>query len=94
MAWAEDPPSRTRHLVTNVVAHHIDPAAHPAFTENDLLVRSAFLVYRNRLEREANVFAGRRTDVLRNRDGCLRVARREILLDQNVLQAKNISTFF
>jgi 3-phenylpropionate/cinnamic acid dioxygenase small subunit len=94
MAWAEDPPSRTRHLVTNVVAHHIDPANHPGFTEQDLLVRSAFLVYRNRLEREQNVFAGRRTDVLRRTAAGLRVARRTILLDQNILHAKNISTFF
>jgi 3-phenylpropionate/cinnamic acid dioxygenase small subunit len=94
MAWAEDPPSRTRHLVTNVVAHHIDPAGDPGFTEQDLLVRSAFLVYRNRLEREQNVFAGRRTDVLRRTAAGLRVARRTILLDQNILHAKNISTFF
>src|ERR1700750_1012957 len=79
MAWAEDPPSRTRHLVTNVVVHHINPAEHPAFTEDDLLVRSAFLVYRNRLEREENVFAGRRTDVLRRRPAGRRVARRESL---------------
>jgi len=94
MAWAEDPPSRTRHLVTNVAAHHVDPAQHPGFTEDDLLVRSAFLVYRNRLEREENLFAGRRTDILRRRPEGLRVARREILLDQNILQSKNISTFF
>jgi 3-phenylpropionate/cinnamic acid dioxygenase small subunit len=94
MAWAEDPPSRTRHLVTNVVAHHIDPAGDPGFTEQDLLVRSALLVYRNRLEREQNVFAGRRTDVLRRTAAGLRVARRTILLDQNILHAKNISTFF
>jgi 3-phenylpropionate/cinnamic acid dioxygenase small subunit len=40
------------------------------------------------------VFAGRRTDILRRRPAGLRVARREILLDQNILQAKNISTFF
>jgi 3-phenylpropionate/cinnamic acid dioxygenase small subunit len=93
MAWAEDPPSRTRHLVTNVVVHHVDPVEHPDFTDADLLVRSAFLVYRNRLEREQNVFAGERTDVLRRSD-TLRVARRTILLDQSVLQAKNISTFF
>ena len=93
MAWAEDPPSRTRHLITNVVAHHVDPAGTPGFTDDDLLVRSAFLVYRNRLEREENVFAGRRTDILRRRPAGLRVARREILLDQNILQAKNISTF-
>lgn len=94
MAWAEDPPSRTRHLVTNVVVRHVDPVEHVGFTEQDLVVRSAFLVYRNRLEREENVFAGGRTDVLRRTDTGLQVARRTILLDQNILQAKNISTFF
>jgi len=94
MAWAEDPPSRTRHLVTNIVAHHVDPGVQAGFTPDDLEVRSAFLVYRNRLEREENIFAGRRVDILRRTDGGLQVARRVILLDQNVLQAKNISTFF
>ena len=94
MAWAEDPPSRTRHLVTNVVVRHIDPSRHPDFSPDDLEVRSAFLVYRNRSEREENVFAGRRIDILRRAEGGLQVARRVILLDQNVLQAKNISTFF
>ncbi|MEU0312095.1 3-phenylpropionate/cinnamic acid dioxygenase subunit beta [Nocardioides sp. NPDC006273] len=94
MAWAEDPPSRTRHLVTNVTAHHVDPVEHEGFTTVDLVVRSAFLVYRNRLEREENVFAGGRTDVLRRTPQGLLVARRTILLDQNVLMSKNISTFF
>jgi len=94
MAWAEDPPSRTRHLVTNVVAHHVDRDVQAGFTADDLEVRSAFLVYRNRLEREENIFAGRRVDILLRTDEGLRVARRVILLDQNVLQAKNISTFF
>jgi 3-phenylpropionate/cinnamic acid dioxygenase small subunit len=94
MAWAEDPPSRTRHLITNIVVRHIDPGQHPDFSAEDLEVRSAFLVYRNRLEREENVFAGRRVDILRRTEAGLRVARRVILLDQHVLQAKNISTFF
>lgn len=95
MAWAEDPPSRTRHLVTNVMVRHADPAEHDGFTEDDLWAHSAFLVYRNRLEREENVFAGARTDLLRRTaDGRIQVARRTILLDQNILLAKNISTFF
>ncbi|MGW6281283.1 3-phenylpropionate/cinnamic acid dioxygenase subunit beta [Kribbella sp. NPDC055071] len=94
MAWAEDPPSRTRHLVTNVVVHHVDPADHPGFAATDLAVRSAFLVYRNRLEREQNVFAGRRDDILRAAEDGYLVARRTILLDQNLLLSKNISTFF
>ncbi|WP_063043875.1 3-phenylpropionate/cinnamic acid dioxygenase subunit beta [Nocardia pseudovaccinii] len=94
MAWAEDPPSRTRHLVTNVVVHHVDPDEHTGFGSDDLLVRSAFLVYRNRLQHEQNVFAGQRIDILRRTETGLRVARRTILLDQNILQAKNLSTFF
>jgi 3-phenylpropionate/cinnamic acid dioxygenase small subunit len=97
MAWAEDPPSRTRHLVTNVVARHVDPEEHVGFTSADLEVKAAFLVYRNRLEREENVFAGGRTDVLRRTDGSpggFEIARRTVLLDQNILQSKNISTFF
>jgi 3-phenylpropionate/cinnamic acid dioxygenase small subunit len=94
MAWAEDPPSRTRHLVTNIVVTHADPVQHEGFSVNDLETRSAFLVYRNRLEREENIFAGRRVDMLRCTNGRLQVARRVILLDQNVLRAKNISTFF
>lgn len=94
MAWAEDPPSRTRHLVTNVAARHLDPEEHADFSTDDLVVRSAFLVYCNRLEREENVFAGQRTDVLRRIEGGFEIARRTVLLDQNVLMSKNISTFF
>src|SRR3954454_18058755 len=95
MAWAEDPPSRTRHLVTNIQVRHVDPATEPGFGESDLVAKSAFLLYRNRLEREESVYAGGRTDVLRRlEDSRLLIARREILLDQNVLLAKNISTFF
>jgi 3-phenylpropionate/cinnamic acid dioxygenase small subunit len=89
MAWAEDPPSRTRHLITNV-------SVRPARDEEpgQYTAESAFLVYRNRLEREVDVYAGARTDVLRRDEhGALQIARRTILLDQNVLLAKNISTF-
>ncbi|MEV0185644.1 3-phenylpropionate/cinnamic acid dioxygenase subunit beta [Streptomyces sp. NPDC050625] len=87
MAWAEDPPSRTRHLITNVAVRPGDEPGH-------YTAESAFLCYRNRLEREVDIYAGGRTDVLRrDADGGLVIARRTILLDQNVLLAKNISTF-
>ena len=92
MAWAEDPPSRTRHLITNVTVRRAEDSADSE--PGELHVRSAFLVYRNRLERETTIFAGSRNDVLRRTDEGLLVARREILLDQNILLAKNISTFF
>lgn len=87
MAWAEDPPSRTNHLISNVVVRTLG--------ENELEVRSNFLVYRNRLQVETDLYSGRRTDRVRiGADGGFRVFRREILFDQNVLQAKNLSTFF
>lgn len=86
MAWAEDPPSRTRHLVTNV---RIEPLANGEYS-----VRSAFFLYRTRLRTDENLFVGRRHDVLRRTPEGLRIARREILLDQNVIQAKNLSVFF
>ncbi|MBP5941876.1 3-phenylpropionate/cinnamic acid dioxygenase subunit beta [Streptomyces acidiscabies] len=87
MAWAEDPPSRTRHLVTNVL---VEPGEEPG----TYTATSDFLCYRNRLEREVDLYAGGRTDTLRRTgDGGLLIARRTILLDQNVLLAKNISTF-
>jgi 3-phenylpropionate/cinnamic acid dioxygenase small subunit len=87
MAWAEDPPSRTRHLVSNVTVRHSGT--------DELKVRSAFLVYRNRLQTETDIYAGGRTDIIRvEADGSFRIAQRELLFDANVLQAKNLSTFF
>lgn len=87
MAWAEDPPSRTRHLVSNVSVRERGDGL--------LQVRSAFLVYRNRLHTETDIYAGGRTDVLR-RTGVhgFEVVKRTLLFEQNVLQMKNISTFF
>ena len=87
MAWAEDPPSRTRHLITNIEVEDGDTAA-------ELRVFSNYLVYRTRGETEQDFYIGRREDVLRNVDGTWKIARRTIILDQNVLLAKNVSIFF
>jgi 3-phenylpropionate/cinnamic acid dioxygenase small subunit len=87
MAWAEDPPSRTRHLLSNI---EVEPGA----TESELKVFANFLVYRNRAEREQDFYIGARQDVLRQVDGAWKIARRKIILDQHVLLAKNVSIFF
>ncbi len=87
--WSEDPPSRTRHLVTNV---RIEPRDTTGAAEYD--VRSAFVVYRNRLETEVDIWAGERRDVLRVAGDSFRIAARTILLDQNVILSKNLSVLF
>jgi len=87
MAWAEDPPSRTRHMISNVEVEEGD-------TASELKVYSNYLVYRTRGETEQDFYIGRREDVLRHIDGAWKIARRKIILDQNVLLAKNVSIFF
>jgi 3-phenylpropionate/cinnamic acid dioxygenase small subunit len=87
MAWAEDPPSRTRHLLSNIEVK-------PGDVASDLKVYSNFLVYRNRAETEQDFYVGARQDVLRQVNGVWKIARRKIILDQNVLLAKNVSIFF
>jgi 3-phenylpropionate/cinnamic acid dioxygenase small subunit len=84
-AWAEMPPSRTRHLITNVRVKKVDGL--------ELQVHSNFLVYRSRMENDKDMFVGTRQDLLRRVDGIFKIARRTIILDQAVLDAKNISVF-
>lgn len=88
--WAEEPLSRYSHLITNIrLAGPTDLRAEGATA----LVKSRFLVHRNRLETETDFFVGRREDTLRRVDGGLRIARRKIIIDQSVLLAKNLTIF-
>jgi len=87
MAWAEDPPSRTRHIVSNVEAE-------PGANDSELKVYSNFIMYRTRAETEVDFYVGAREDVLRREGGSFKVAYRKIILDQTVLLAKNVSNFF
>lgn len=84
--WAEEPRSRTRHLVSNVSIAETNQ-------DSELRVQCNFIVYRNRLARDEDWWVGRRQDVLRKVDGQWKIARREIFLDQTTLQSKNISNF-
>ena len=87
MAWAEDPPSRTRHFVSNVEVQ-------PGDREGELKVYSNFIMYRTRAETEQDFYVGSREDVLRRVGDDFRIAYRKVTLDQNVLLAKNVSNFF
>lgn len=85
--WAEEPLSRLRHIVTNVQIVDV--------REDEVSARCRFIVYRNRLQDEVDLFVGKREDLLR-RDSTTgwKIAKRTIILDQNVLLAKNITFFF
>ena len=88
--WAEEPVSRVSHIVTNI--RLVEPA--DAIPEGrSAAVKCRFFVYRNRLSTETDILVGRRKDVLRRVGGVLKVARREILIEQSVLMAKNLTVF-
>ena len=84
--WAEEPRSRVSHLVTNVRVRRV------ALPEVELSCR--FVVHRNRVADETDFFVGRRNDTLRRNPGGWQLCRRELLLDQNVLLAKNLTLLF
>jgi biphenyl 2,3-dioxygenase beta subunit len=85
-AWAEDPPSRTRHLITNIRVTND--------RGDELDVESYFHVYRTRLKSEVDSWVGMRQDMLRREGGSFKIARRRILLDQTLLLSRNLSTMF
>lgn len=83
--WAEEPVSRVTHLVTNI---RLTSSAPP-----EVEVSCRFVVYRNRVADESDFLVGRRRDRLRQTGDGWQVCRRQLLLDQSVLLAKNLSVF-
>jgi phthalate 3,4-dioxygenase beta subunit len=85
-AWTEDPPSRTRHFVTNVRTFRD--------ASGELQVQSGLLLFRSRGDtREADLLSAGRTDLLRATADGLRLARREITVDESVLRTQNLAVF-
>jgi 3-phenylpropionate/cinnamic acid dioxygenase small subunit len=86
-AWAEDPPSRTRHFVTNVRVAEGDE-------EDEVAVRSNLLLYRSRgSDPRHDLISAERKDVLRKEEGQWKLRKRVILLDHSVLTTHNLSVF-
>src|SRR5262249_10497506 len=86
--WAEEPVSRISHLISNVQLIEVNPSAAEPI---QVSVKCRFLVYRNRVETETDILVGKREDLLRRAEKGWRIARRKILLDQNVLLSKNLT---
>ena len=89
--WAEEPLSRICHIVSNVQVLEATPSASEP---TEVKIKSRFLVYRNRVATETDILVGKREDRLRKVNGDWNIAQRKIILDQNVLMAKNLTFFF
>lgn len=89
--WAEEPLSRICHLVSNVQLLEARPSAEAAA---EVALKCRFIIYRNRVETETDLLVGKREDRLRRQGDSWQIAQRKIILDQNVLLAKNLTFFF
>jgi dibenzofuran dioxygenase beta subunit len=87
-AHAEQPPSVTCRLITNILA---EPESH--VVNGAWIVHSNFMVYQERRNQHGVSFYGRREDLLRLVDGKLKIAKRRIDLAQAILPT-TISIFF
>src|SRR6266487_2231748 len=86
--WAEEPLSRICHMVSNMQILHVTPSVlEPA----EVTVKCRFLIYRNRVETETDLLVGKREDVLQRVHGEWHIRQRKVVLDQNVLLAKNLT---
>jgi 3-phenylpropionate/cinnamic acid dioxygenase small subunit len=84
-AWAEDPPSRSRHFITNI---RVEPGDAP----EELQVRSSMLLYRTRGDQPTyDLLSGERSDVLRREEGVLKLVTRSVLLDQTTVMTHNLA---
>ena len=78
-------------MVSNVQVLDATPSAEEA---TEVALKCRFLIYRNRVETETDFLIGKREDVLRKEDDGWKIAQRKVILDQNVLLAKNLTFFF
>jgi dibenzofuran dioxygenase beta subunit len=76
LAHCEEPRSRTRRLVSNVLVEG---------EGEEVTVRSNFILFQGRRDKDGDFFVGRREDRLRRSNGSWLIAGRKVFLDHRVL---------
>lgn len=84
-AWAEDPPTRTRHLLYPTRALELEDGRVQTLTNLLLVV--------TRRNESSSILSGEREDVLRAVDGEWKLDHRIVRLDQAVLPVRSLSFF-
>lgn len=86
-AWSEQPPSRTRHYVTNVLVEKTG-------TVDEYRVHSSCLLYRSRGDDpNPSLFSTQRKDRIRRVGDSWQIVHRWAAIDQSLINAHNMSIF-
>lgn len=86
-SWTDVPPVRTRRFISNV---EVLPGEEP----NSYKCYSNLMLSYSRHRDDNHLYAAQRCDLLRVVDGDFRIARREVLIDWNVVTAPSLGLFF
>lgn len=86
-AWAETPPSRTRHFVSNLRLVRDEESG-------EFVARVNFMITRTRQDLDYQLFTGARHDRLVPDGESFKIRRRTVLVDQTVITGTNLSIFF
>ncbi len=87
LVWLNDPATRHLRIISNIEVEATD-------IPNEFLVRSKFMLFRGRRDKDIVSHAGGREDILRQTPQGLRIARRVIHLLERVVMDKNLNMFF
>jgi ethylbenzene dioxygenase beta subunit len=85
-SWSEDPATRSAHVITNIEVELTD-------NPDEFTVYSLTTVHRNINEDEEHTMIGHRTDLIRRVNGELKLAKRKIILDQNIFKNKSLNVY-
>lgn len=87
-AWAEQPPSRTRHYVTNILVEGTD-------NPDEFVAKSNCFIYRSRGDDPTpSLLSIQRRDTVRRDGDTWLIAQRWGAVDQSLVNAHNLSIFF
>jgi 3-phenylpropionate/cinnamic acid dioxygenase small subunit len=86
-SWTDNPPARTRRFVSNV---EVLPTDH----QDTLQTFSNIMISYSRHQKDNYLYTAQRRDELKLCDHQLKIARREVILDWNVITAPSLSIFF
>lgn len=86
-SWTDNPPARTTRFISNVEVL-------PGVASDCLQVFSNILIAYSRHDRDNHMYTARRSDILRSGEGDFLIAKREVLIDWNVVTGPSLGIFF
>ncbi|MFK0570096.1 aromatic-ring-hydroxylating dioxygenase subunit beta [Endozoicomonas sp.] len=86
-SWTDNPPARTRRFISNVEVL-------PSDQEGCYETFSNTMITWSRHQKDNHTFTAQRKDVLRVENGEFRIAKREVIIDWNVITGPSLSIFY